>query len=50
MRKVEDGLMRDVQQKADDYVTVTADDQNFYNIRRENLHQLVSLGYRQIKR
>ncbi|KIL47828.1 hypothetical protein [Jeotgalibacillus campisalis] len=49
MRKVEDDFMNEMEQKVDDYVTVTADDQNFYNIRRENLHQLVSLGYKQIK-
>ncbi|MDG5470399.1 hypothetical protein [Jeotgalibacillus sp. ET6] len=49
MRKVENDFIKEMEQKVDDYVTVTADDQNFYNIRRENLHQLVSLGYRQIK-
>ncbi|WP_165967137.1 hypothetical protein [Jeotgalibacillus sp. S-D1] len=49
MRKIEDGFIDELEQKADDYVTVTADDLNFYNIRRENLHQLVSLGYKKIE-
>jgi len=49
MREVEDVFVDEAEKQMEDYVTVTADDQHFYNIRRENLHQLVSLGYKQIK-
>ncbi|KIL45059.1 hypothetical protein [Jeotgalibacillus soli] len=49
MRKLDDFLGEEMDMLTEDYVTVTADDENFYSVRRENLHQLVSLGYKQIQ-
>ncbi|MBM7580260.1 hypothetical protein [Jeotgalibacillus terrae] len=49
MRKIETEYVEHHEIESEDYIRVTADNENIYEVRRENLHQLLSLGYRQVK-
>ncbi|WP_166805759.1 MULTISPECIES: hypothetical protein [Jeotgalibacillus] len=49
MRKIENDYIEKPELESDEYIRVTADNKKIYEVRRENLHQLVSLGYRQIQ-